>query len=271
VQVEPEVRLKLKLSQFLDQCVEESAPMLAPDEVLKLRQNHVNTTGGPPPAEERPTTEQLSCLKYKLQLGRSPFADFAVFGPYGNRMAKLRKFVAHMFIEGELVTKQIRGPANLESWLASWRVFRAAMLMLAEASPAALDLYERGIRNLVTVHGEAFWATILIADETVRSEQWEILRENADGEGRRETDMVYAKRPWNTLIAMSTFGATTNELTHWWYLHVTAPIAKSQQRPTPLVIDEVEGLQAGSAASAAQFAIGDRKPRGGHKRQRALK
>ena len=105
--------------------------------------------------------------------GRAPYTEFAVFGPYGRRYSKLRKFEAQVFVHGELTTRMLRGPASFEAWKACWRVFRSCMLMLRAATPSALDAYKEGIRMLVTLYPGA-WGVIQVADETVRGEQWDL-------------------------------------------------------------------------------------------------
>eukprot|EP00971_Amphidinium_carterae_P046136 908097-Amphidinium_carterae.1 len=54
---------------------------------------HTICDGRPLPHEE-PTAEQLSALKQLLDADAAPFADFAVFGPFGRRQAKLLRFHA---------------------------------------------------------------------------------------------------------------------------------------------------------------------------------
>ncbi len=39
----------------------------------------------PPPAEE-PTVDQLSAIQKLLDAGQAPYTDFAVFGPFGDRL-----------------------------------------------------------------------------------------------------------------------------------------------------------------------------------------
>ena len=80
-------------------------------------------------------------MRHRLSVNEAPYVDFAMFGPYGTRTAKKRRFVTQIFLGGEMVSKQLKGPQSLEEWLASWKVFRPAMLMLGECSPSTLDIY----------------------------------------------------------------------------------------------------------------------------------
>jgi hypothetical protein len=185
--------------------------------------------------------EQLSCLKGRMSDGMHPYADFAVFGAYGARGARKRKFVAQIFLDGEYVTRQIKGPQTFEAWSSSWRVFRAAMVMLHEASPATLDAYERGIRTMFHIHGASYWPVILSADESMRSEYWKIMKETFDGRPAVAATERYQARPWDVIIAASSFGSSDVELSHWWFINVQAPVSKGPVKALE-VVDAVEGV-----------------------------
>ena len=83
------------------------------------------------------------------------------------------RFTAQVFVHGELVTRQLRGPGSYSGWRASWGVFRAAMIMVNGASPSTLDRYARGIEELVALFPHA-WGIVSLADETTRAERWDI-------------------------------------------------------------------------------------------------
>ena len=137
-----------KVADVLDRVDDSAYPLLSPENVAQMRQSYRLVPGGDPPDSERPAAEHLSALQHRISSGGAPFADFAVFGPYGRRQAKLLKFTAQVFVNGELVAKQLRGPSNYEGWRAGWRVFRGAMIMVGAASPATSDRYARGIEEL---------------------------------------------------------------------------------------------------------------------------
>ena len=131
--------------------------------------------------------------------GHPPFADFAVFGPFGKRFTARRKFTAQTLVDGEWVTKQIRGPASFEAWQASWRVFRCAMIMLREASPATLDSYEAGLHTLSSLHGPEAWGVLVTVDEVMCGERWEAIKEDFHRDIRRDGLQV-PERPWDAII-----------------------------------------------------------------------
>ena len=228
---------KRKISEVLDQIDEGPYPQLAPEKVAQMRQFHRDVTGGDPPDHERPTAEQLSALSHRLNSGKAPFADFAVFGPYGRRQTKLLRFTAQVFVHGELVTRQLRGPGSYTGWRASWNVFRAAMIMVNGASPAILDRYARGIEELVTLFPHA-WGIISLADETMRSERWDILKESPG-----------AAVSWEEVLADSSFGFD-NRCAHWWFMHVLGPLTCGSRGSAASTIATIEGFGPGGHASA---------------------
>ena len=218
--------------------------------MAKMREFHRNVTGGDPPDHERPTAEQLSALSHRLGSGKAPFADFAVFGPYRRRQTKLLRFTAQVFAHGELVTRQLRGPGSFQGWRAGWGVFRAAMIMINGASPATLDRYARGIEELVTLYPHA-WGIISLADETMRAERWDIVKEGLGAGGS-----------WEDVISGSAFGFG-NSCARWWFIHVLGPLANGSKQSATATVATLEGLVPGShMASAAHQPSGFAEPRG---------
>ena len=206
---------KRKVADVLDQVDDSVYPLLPPETVAQMRQAYRLVTGGDPPDSERPTAEHLSALQHRIGGGTAPFADFAVFGPYGRRQAKLMKFTAQVFVSGELVTKQLRGPSNYEGWRAGWRVFRSAMIMVGAASPATLDRYSRGIEELNLLFPGS-WGVVSMADETMRSERWDMANESCT-----------SALPWNEIIAATAYGEGGVHA-HWWYMHVVGPLTTAR-------------------------------------------
>jgi len=212
----PEVE-KRKISDVLDQVDDGPYQPLPAERVAAMRQFHRDVTGGDPPDNERPTAEQLSALAHRIGAGKAPFADFAVFGPYGRRQTKIMRFTAQVFVAGELVTRQLKGPGSYASWRASWNVFRAAMIMVNGASPATLDCYSRGIEELTTLFPQA-WGIISLADETMRAERWDIAMEGSKGD-----------TTWDDIIKSTAFGFSSPS-SHWWYMHVVGPLTTGARR-----------------------------------------
>ncbi|CAK0903494.1 unnamed protein product, partial [Prorocentrum cordatum] len=76
------------------------------------------------------TGDQISALAARLAEEVAPYADMAVWGPCGRRQQKVKRYTAQVFVGGELVTRQLKGPSSFEQWRACWRVFRTAMVTL---------------------------------------------------------------------------------------------------------------------------------------------
>ena len=110
---------KARMSMFVDEADGSHFKLLPAAEIELLRKVHVDSLGGPPTDAARPTVEQLSGLYAKLSKGKAPYVDLGLFGPYGGRTHRLRKFTAHIQIDGEWINRKVEGPSNLESWQTS--------------------------------------------------------------------------------------------------------------------------------------------------------
>ena len=230
---QPPAAPKRKYSEVLDQGDGQVYEDLPADKAHGLRAAHTKITGGPPPDDARPTTEQLSALHARMDAGRAPFADFAIWGPFGRRATKLLKYTAQVFVEGALQTRMLKGPSSYEAWRGSLKVFRSAMLMLEAARPSTLDGYEEGVRQLSLLFPQG-WGTIATVEETVRAEQWDILREQIPANTPAGYD---ADMPWDFVIAQSTYGVPGAIKAHFWEMRVVLPLLR--------------GASAGSAAATS--------------------
>ena len=89
------------------------------------------------PPEERPTKEQLVATVTILKAGKHPAVDFAVFGPFGARLAQALKFEGPMWIGHEHHTRQLAGPRCYVNWELCWKIFENSMIMCGPASQGA--------------------------------------------------------------------------------------------------------------------------------------
>ena len=66
-----------------------------------------------------------------IKLGVVPYADFGLFGPYGNRMLEKVKLTgARLMPDGTVRTIEINGPASYALWSASWQIYQNTLIML---------------------------------------------------------------------------------------------------------------------------------------------
>ena len=256
--------LMLKSSAYLDQSSEATFPLLPPDEVRALRMKYFDLFGEHPANHARPTDEQLSALKARLDSGRVPFVDFAVFGPFDDHEAKLRKFTDQVFVGGVLQTRLLHGPSSFADWCACYEVYKSAMVMIGAARPGVLAKYAEGIRQLWTTYGD--WAVVHTADVAMRSREWTIVFDEFKQE---QPHMLDESMPWNNVISRTAFGDVTGPRAHWWWLHVQAPLGqKTKSQPGAVVarLEQMPGNIGPPAAATVQKNYGNKS--GASKRDR---
>ena len=129
------------MSEIVDQLNKSKARPLSYAEVAVCRARYVEATGDHPVLGTKPSAEQLAALLALLLSGRVPFVDFAVWDAYGQRVARMRRTDAQVWVAGELQTKRIDGPGTYAAWLAAWELFAVAMLSLGHASVDTLNRY----------------------------------------------------------------------------------------------------------------------------------
>ena len=167
----------LKMANLVDQTDDSETKL--PD-ALKLNewtQRYIAVMGAPPQEEEEPTDAQLAALHHRVAVQKQPpYVDFSVWLPFGRRVLKNQKFRAFLPIgDGSFVMKELPGPQNLQQWMVSWRVFKAACICLNIVTLAALQLYEKVIEKLVIQWPKA-WGLIAQADDKARAEKLEKIR-----------------------------------------------------------------------------------------------
>ena len=175
---------KVKLALAIDQADDSETVPLKAEGVRKLIEDfkEFGNDGEELPAEEEPQGDQLTALKFRLDVGATLFADFGIWRPFFTRLNRMLKFTAYFSIPaGGFQTKEFAGPPSLDEWSKSWRVFATAMLILKAASRARLDRYAAEIATLSSTFPGMWWL-IALADGRMRGEQFERLRRRAQKE-----------------------------------------------------------------------------------------
>ena len=210
---------KRKMEGIAEQRDDTMYTPLSEEDVDKMRTVHYDRTGDHPPECERPSADQLTVLSARIKAGRAPWVDFAVWCSYSVRRVKENAFRPQVWVNNQLETRTIHGPTNMESWMINWRVFRAAMIMVEGATPAVLDKYANGLRNLLARHPHS-WGLICIADGICREEKWFRLMEDH----RKSPDFdPHAPMPWNAIIRSSAFRVGEGSLQAFWDENVQHP------------------------------------------------
>ena len=118
-----------------------------------------------PPEDQEPSNEQLVCLQCVIKGGQVPFVDMAVWGPYGGRLYRKNKLRGSVFkSDGSFGSQEIFGPPDIDAWVACWKVFRCAMIMLDAVDLGVLDKYQDLIVGLHTMYGSSVWLQLYQAD-----------------------------------------------------------------------------------------------------------
>lgn len=152
----------------------------------------------------------MSAVARVVERGFVPFADYCIFGKHGKRMLAKLLYVAFIALpDGTRQRRELPGPPSYSAWCASWRVFRATLLLLDVASTDVLDQYADHVRDLVELYGEDVWFLVSLADCRMRSEEFPRLR--------RELELIHEEkmaaqlpssydplRSWDSVFAAAT-------------------------------------------------------------------
>ena len=236
----PDTSDRQPFKDYIDQTIPGSFDVLSASEITQLRRNYVKSTGTGPTNAERPTDEQLSALSHRLRPqknGRinSPWVEFAVFGPYSSRSARLRQFTAHVLTrDGQRTQKQLRGPTSVEQWEACWDVFACSMVMLGVATTGVLRQYAAGIKRLATMFKD-HWATVFTLDEEMRCEQWDRLRQEIEDGDVLPPPGYNPEFPWLAIISATRFGYLAGPRADWWRERETLLERATRIKPTKAI------------------------------------
>jgi len=167
----------LKMSALVDQSDDSELAPATRDQIDQWMSAYVTIMGSPPPEEEESSDAQLAALHRKtFVLKAAPYADLAIFTPFGRKCQKAQKFrVYHPLGDGSYMMRELPGPQNLQQWLTSWRVYKAACLMLSISSLASLQVYEKAIERLV-LQWPKCWGLIYQAEDKARAERLDKIR-----------------------------------------------------------------------------------------------
>ena len=110
----PQETMPLRL--VIDQYAHGDFPILDLATRTKFKQWHVDITGGAPPNGKQPSALQMGALNHRISKGFSPYVDFAVFAPFGNRQMKFHRFDAQIWVDNKIASAKIQGPSDYTSW-----------------------------------------------------------------------------------------------------------------------------------------------------------
>ena len=196
---------KVKLSAVLSQVDDAEIDVLDEKEILKgyLRYEAVYGKGERPPKDSEPTSEQISSISHLVKQGHPPYADFAIFGPYGHRLYKKIKLSGVTIgRDGLLKSVELHGPANLGLWAQSYQVLVNTLVMLDTVDLGTLLKYKEKIEKFHDRYGEKIWAVLYQADVRCRLELMErtkrtLVSAHEAALAKGSTTDYDPNRPWN--------------------------------------------------------------------------
>lgn len=168
---------KIKMAQVINQTDDDEVEPLTNAEIHQAYVMYQTKTGGFPPEDEELTAEQITTLHNLFKMGRTPYTDMAVWGPYQLRLQKKVKMRGvKLNSNGEITTVEMYGPGEYETWRACYLIFRTGCIMLDQITASCLDGYEKKIRRYHERYGKVCWPLIYQADVRARLEQAERLK-----------------------------------------------------------------------------------------------
>ena len=211
----------VELGTVWDQASRTHVRLLGNAEVTKLYEVYRTKRGSLPHPDAECTALQLSAMKQILDMGLPPAADFAVFGPHGNRLLRKQHFMAHFIdAEGKLTKRELPGPPDYVAWWVCYKPYRTGLLMHDVADTEHIDNYAEFLKELDSSFQGRLWFLVAMADYRMRSEQFERMRRRLElqhsqlalaNQGIADTLAAYdSTRPWNEV-----FRCAPDETTFW--------------------------------------------------------
>ena len=196
----------VKLASVLDQGDHTEVALASQSDMDMWHAAHITAMGAAPAEAAEPTLEQASALDNRIKAGLSPYADFAVFVPYGRRGLRAMRFRTWTPVgDGTYTSKEVPGPENWMQWEAAWDLFTATMLMLSAAGLSALTAYKNCVKQLAILWPDC-WHLVAMADDKMRAEQWSRIKRCIANEvtgGAPPPAGYTAAHPWSAVIRRS--------------------------------------------------------------------
>eukprot|EP00435_Cladocopium_sp_Y103_P056820 s1791_g19.t1 len=126
----------------------------------------------------RAKKQPVAAIHQVVAVGACPFADFSIWGPYGQRLLRKQTFQSFHLnpVTGDWQRREQPGPASFHQWYQSWKCYRTAMLLVEAAEAERLDSYSELIRGFVQQYGDEAWPFVSQADSRMRSEHLDRIK-----------------------------------------------------------------------------------------------
>lgn len=197
---------KVKMATVASQVDDTEVPLIDEAELVRMYKEYekIYGPGERPPKDCEPTTEQISAISHLLDNGLPPFADFAIFGPYGRRIErKVRLTGMTIGRDGNMRQVELHGPPNIGAWMASYNVLMTILLMKKAVDLGVLLKYRTHVERLHDRYSDRIWAVLYQAESRCRLELMDRLRREAVAEHEATisaggVSTFDVAKPWNT-------------------------------------------------------------------------
>ena len=208
--------------------------MLSEEQYADILDKYELVLGGKIPKKERPSNVQLSAVRSKLYADSNPAVEFAYFGPFGDRTAKLRSHVDDVLVDGVWVKRRFTGPSTIVELEACWRVFGTCMKALKASLPAPLEKYIGNLKRLNALHPDRF-GILSQANYLCMFEEWPVYRQQVKQLFRMGCQPAHAdpSMPWGAVIDLAA------EDRNYWADNFKEPA----QQGTPMAASAAAALQ----------------------------
>jgi hypothetical protein len=228
----------IRLSHIIDPSLDAILVSLPSTDIRKMLSSYSALRGDAPSEEIEPTSDQISAVHQLLACDAVPYADFAVWGPYGKRLVAKLIYVAFVAgPDGQWQRRELPGPSTFDVWWLSWRVLRTVYLLLGTADVEHLDNYAEYIRSLHARYGPEVWFIAYTADIRMRSERFERLRwlAESDHAAAPSASRYDAARPWNEVFRRARHDRG------WWDENFRDPAILYMQRSISAAVSVSDG------------------------------
>jgi len=194
---------KFKLCQVTDQAMDVELVALDGAIIKAAYDRYRLVFGTMPPPNEELTNEQLTAVKALLDADRAPYVDFAVWGPFGCRLAKKLKLHGVSFSsDGTLVPIELAGPPGHDQWQKAYLCLRTALVSWNAVDLGRIDQYAAMVARYCERYGAGCWLQVYQADVRCRGEHMERIRRRGDEARARAlaaggTHAMDPARPWD--------------------------------------------------------------------------
>ena len=136
------------MSLILDQSNDADVPYIPDVDLKEGYKKYFDIFKSFPSPDDDITIEQLSGLVYYMNIGSPPWADFAIFGPHGQRlMCKLKMSGLRLQPDGTFLSVEYKGPPSYWLWEQCYSILRTGLLFTDAAELEPIEAYKEKIKK----------------------------------------------------------------------------------------------------------------------------